>query len=158
MNDMNGSRNLLAKNLQSLRKINRYSLESVAERIGVSRQAAAKWESGESIPDLINCDALAALYGVSLDDLVHYDQEKDGVVGVPPKNKHLYGTVQIGERGQIVLPKKARDAQGLKAGDMLVVLGDTSPESAGIALLKEESFMEGFRQMRDILENKENQE
>ena len=105
MNDTNEQKNHLAYNLATLRKQQRLTLEQVAERIGVTRQAVAKWETGESMPDLINCDALATLYNVSLDDLVHFDQEATGI-GVPPKDKHLFGTVQIGERGQIVIPKK----------------------------------------------------
>ena len=103
----------LAYNLATLRKQQRLTLEQVAERIGVTRQAVAKWETGESMPDLINCDALATLYNVSLDDLVHFDQEATGI-GVPPKDKHLFGTVQIGERGQIVIPKKGAGAAGLQ--------------------------------------------
>lgn len=78
MNDTNEQKNHLAYNLATLRKQQRLTLEQVAERIGVTRQAVAKWETGESMPDLINCDALATLYNVSLDDLVHFDQEATG--------------------------------------------------------------------------------
>lgn len=39
----------LARNLTTLRQLNKYSQEDVAERIGVSRQAVAKWESGDSL-------------------------------------------------------------------------------------------------------------
>ena len=116
MNDTNEQKNHLAYNLATLRKQQRLTLEQVAERIGVTRQAVAKWETGESMPDLINCDALATLYNVSLDDLVHFDQEATGI-GVPPKDKHLFGTVQIGERGQIVIPKKARELLGYNPGE-----------------------------------------
>lgn len=131
----------LARNLASLRKKKRLSQENVAEAIGVSRQAVAKWEAGESMPDIINCDALAVFYGVSLDDLLHFDQKKEGVF-VPPKGKHIFGTVQVGERGQIVIPKKARELFELKHGDMLVVLGDSNPGTAGIALVPSAFFMQ----------------
>ena len=63
---------MLNENLLNLRKINKYSQEYVAEQIGVSRQAVAKWETGETTPDIVNCKALADLYDVSLDDLVNY--------------------------------------------------------------------------------------
>ena len=131
----------LTYNLASLRKQKRLSQESVAEAIGVTRQAVAKWETGESMPDIINCNALASFYGVSLDDLIHFDQKKEGVF-VPPKGKHIFGTVQIGERGQIIIPKKARDLFGLKHGDTLVVLGDSNPGTAGIALVLSDYFMQ----------------
>lgn len=38
----------IARNLTMLRQLNKYSQEDVAEQIGVSRQAVAKWESGVS--------------------------------------------------------------------------------------------------------------
>ena len=39
----------ISRNLTTLRQLNKYSQEEVAERIGVSRQAVAKWESGVSL-------------------------------------------------------------------------------------------------------------
>lgn len=106
----------IARNLTTLRQLNKFSQEDVAERIGVTRQAVAKWEAGESVPDILNCDALAKLYDVELDDLIHYDQEQTGE-SIPPKGKHIFGTVRVGERGQIVLPKQARDVFKIKPGD-----------------------------------------
>lgn len=139
MNNMK-EQDSLAINLYNLRRYKKLSLEKVAEIIGVSRQTVGKWESGESIPDIIHCDALAALYDVTLDNLVHFDQEREGM-GLPPKGKHLFGTVQIGERGQIVIPKKARDMLNYKYGDTLVVLGDTNADIAGIALVASDVFL-----------------
>lgn len=96
---MNDTKNNIARNLRYLRDKNRLTQEDVAEKIGVSRQAVAKWENGESLPDIINCEALADLYDVSLNDLVRYNSEKEGFP-IPPKNKHIFGVVTIGERGQ----------------------------------------------------------
>ena len=47
----------------------------------------------------------------------------------------------LGERGQIVLPKKARDTLKLKLGDSFIVLGDTTPGSTGIALIDSQTFL-----------------
>ena len=129
----------IAYNLTTLRQLNKFSQEEVAEQIGVSRQAVAKWEAGQSVPDILNCDALAKLYDVELDDLIHYDQGQ--TESIPPKGKHIFGTVRVGERGQIVLPKQARDVFNIKPGDRVVVLGDESLEHPGIALMKEEYFL-----------------
>ena len=133
-------KNNISQNLAVLRHFNKYSQEEVAERIGVSRQAVAKWEAGESIPDILNCDALARLYDVEIDDLLHHDQGQSGE-SIPPRGKHIFGTVRVGERGQIVLPKRAREVFKIKPGDQLVVLGDESLEHPGIALMKEEFFL-----------------
>ena len=137
---MKMQKNKIAQNLMVLRQLHQLSQEEVAGRLGVSRQAVAKWETGQSVPDILNCDALAKLYDVELDDLLHYDQEQTGK-SIPPRGKHLFGTVRVGERGQMVLPKQAREVFGIKPGDRLVVLGDENPEHPGIALMKEEFFL-----------------
>ena len=54
-----------------------------------------------------------------------------------PKGKHIFGTTKINDRGQIVIPKKARELFGINSGDALVVLGD---EAEGIAIIKAEIF------------------
>lgn len=40
------------------------------------------------------------------------------------RGKHVFGTVRVGEKGQIVIPKEARALFGIKPGDNLLVLGD----------------------------------
>lgn len=50
-----------------------------------------------------------------------------------PKGHYIFGTVKVGERGQIIIPKEARDIFQIKAGDTLIVLGD---EKWGIAVTK----------------------
>ena len=129
-----------------LRKLHNLTQEDVAEKVGVSRQAVAKWESGETMPDLEKSRLLAETFGVSLDDLANFEPDKNLNVSVPPKGKHLFGVVTIGEKGQIVIPAKARKIFNLKAGDQLVVLGD---ETQGLALMK----TEGFLSIADIIRN-----
>lgn len=60
----------LAENLQMYRKKNGLSQEELAEKCDVSRQAIAKWESGESVPSIERLVFLADLYDISLDELV----------------------------------------------------------------------------------------
>lgn len=50
-----------------------------------------------------------------------------------PEGHYIFGTVKVGERGQIVIPKEARDVFDIQAGDTLIVLGD---EKWGIAVTK----------------------
>ena len=125
-------------NLIQMRKINRLTQEDVAEKVGVTRQAVAKWESGETVPDLDKCKILADLFGVTLDDLANYDSEENMGLGVPPKGKHLFGIVTVGDKGQIVIPAKARKVFDISAGDQLVVLGD---ETQGMAVMKAQDFL-----------------
>ncbi len=141
----------ISRNLTALRQYYKYSQEAVAEKVGVSRQAVAKWESGETTPDIINCGALAELYQVSVDDLLYFDQAREKI-GIPPKGKHLFGTVKVGERGQIVLPKKARDIFRIQPGDLLVVLGDENPGSAGLALVPGEVFLKNAELFQSALQ------
>lgn len=48
-----------------------HATEKMAEKIGISRQAYAKWEKGESVPDVMRCQKLAELYGTSIDSLLN---------------------------------------------------------------------------------------
>ena len=56
-----------------------------------------------------------------------------------PKGKHIFGTVKVGERGQIVIPKEAREIFDINPGDSLLVLGD---EDQGIAIVKADVMKE----------------
>ena len=58
-----------------VRKDRGLSQEEVAEAVGVSRQAVAKWESGQGYPDIENLVALSDLFGVSIDRLVKPDSD-----------------------------------------------------------------------------------
>ncbi|MBP7176232.1 MAG: helix-turn-helix transcriptional regulator [Thermoclostridium sp.] len=58
------------KKLQLLRKEKGFSQEKLAEKIGVSRQAVAKWEVGQSYPDMGNLIFLSELFGITIDRLV----------------------------------------------------------------------------------------
>lgn len=50
------------------------------------------------------------------------------------KGRHFFGSTKVGERGQIVIPKEARDMFGIKPGDSLLVLGDE--QRGGLALVR----------------------
>ena len=78
-------------NLISLRKINNMSQEELADRLMVSRQTVSKYETGESLPDIEKCKALADIFGVTLDDLVNYKNEDGMGLGVPPKENMYLG-------------------------------------------------------------------
>ena len=129
---------MLKENILMLRNVNGYSQEEVAEKIGISRQAYAKWEKGETIPDVERCQKLAELYGVTIDALLNFSGKVGTTTLVPgPKGKHIFGTTKINDRGQVVIPKKARDLFDIKPDDALIILGD---EAEGIAIVKADQF------------------
>ena len=131
-------------NLISLRKLNNMSQEELADRLDISRQTLSKYETGESLTDIEKCKAIANIFDVSLDDLVNYESEESGL-GVPPKGKHIFGMVKVGDKGQIVIPAKARKLFQINPGDNLIILGD---ESQGLAIINEKDFLkmtEAFR-------------
>lgn len=138
---------MLSDNLYNLRKLHKLSQEQVAARLGVSRQAVAKWEMGETAPDIHNCVALAQLYDVSVDELVSHDSAGSGMV-VPPRGKHLFGVVTVGDKGQIVIPKRARQIFHIQAGDRLMLLGD---EAQGIAIIKADDMLSLMDEMQRAL-------
>lgn len=57
-----------------------------------------------------------------------------------PEGKYAW-TATVGEKGQIVIPKQARDIFNIKPGDTLLILGD---EKRGIAILRKDAFSDLF--------------
>ncbi len=142
---------MLRENLVMLRRLNGYSQEQISEKLGISRQAYAKWETGATMPDIGKAAALAQVYGVTLDSLIK-TETAEGVGMIPPaqRGKNIWGTVTIGDRGQIVIPKAARDKFALKGGDRLVVVSDEH----GVALIPAEDFERRMREFMDKLNEK----
>lgn len=136
---------MLSDNISMLRMMNGYSQEEVAARVGISRQAYAKWEKGESLPDVLRCQKLAALYGTTIDALLNFDAKVGQTALLPaPKGKHIFGTVKLNDHGQVVIPKKARAMFQLQPGDEMVVLGD---EAEGLAMIRADVFEARLQQL-----------
>lgn len=142
---------MLKDNLVMLRNIHGYSQETIAEKIGISRQAYAKWETGATVPDIEKCSLLAEVYETTIDSLVRTEPvEGIGMMPPAPKGKNIWGSVMINDRGQIVIPKGARDIFGLVGGQRLIVLSDEH----GIALIPDEAFMSNMKMvMKQIYED-----
>ncbi len=138
---------MLKDNLAMLRNMHGFSQEQIAEKIGISRQAYAKWESGATIPDIEKCSLLAKVYGTSIDSLVK-TETVDGVGVIPPapNGKNIWGAVTINDRGQFVIPKGARDKFGLTGGQRLIVASD----ELGIALFPAEAFEQMMKKAMEL--------
>lgn len=67
----------LGDHLFCARKNKGLSQEMVAEKLGVSRQTISKWETDETLPDIRQSKNLAVLYGLSLDELIDWDGDRN---------------------------------------------------------------------------------
>ena len=76
------------------------------------------------------------IFDITVNDLAADIAEED-LDFVAPKGKHIFGLVTVGERGQIVIPKDARELFAINPGDKLLVMGD---EKQGIAIVKADAF------------------
>ena len=129
---------MFSENLVQMRKFLSMTQEELAEKVGVTRQSIAKWEAGDSLPDLEKSKLLAEVLGVSLDEVANHEPDDNLGLGLAPKGKYLFGMVTVGDKGQIVIPAKARKIFNILPGDSLVVLGD---EDQGMALMKSDYFL-----------------
>ncbi|MBE6111382.1 MAG: helix-turn-helix domain-containing protein [Erysipelotrichaceae bacterium] len=142
---------MLKDNLAMLRNIHGFSQEAIADKIGISRQAYAKWESGATVPDIEKCALLADVYETTIDSLIRTEPlEGVGMIPPAPKGKNIWGTVTVNDRGQIVIPKGARDAFNLFTGERLIVLSDEN----GIALVPEKAFAASMQRVMESMTQK----
>ncbi len=139
---------MLKDNLAMLRNMHGYSQEQIAEKIGISRQAYAKWETGATVPDIEKCALLAKVYGTTVDGLIR-TETVDGVGVIPPApaGKNIWGSVTINDRGQLVIPKGARDRFGLSGGQRLIVASDEH----GLALFPAEVFEDMMKKAMELI-------
>lgn len=133
---------MFASNIHYLRKKENLSQEEFAERFGVSRQSVAKWENGDSKPDVGKCVEIADYYELSMDVLLRIPLEEHDVGKETGEGKYIFGMAKVGERGQVVIPKYAREVFDIHPGDRLMVMGDVA--KGGLALAKV-SFGSFFR-------------
>ena len=68
------------------------------------------------------------------------------------RGRHIFGTARVGERGQIVIPKEARQVFGISAGDTLLILGD---EENGILVTKPEVLNDVARKIFETMDKGE---
>ena len=74
----------LGQNIQNARRAQGLSQETLAEKIGVSRQALGKWEKDTALPGLDNLQALAAALGIGVDALLGAENADPAVPAVTP--------------------------------------------------------------------------
>lgn len=75
----------LGNSLKEARKKSTLSQETVAEKLGVSRQTISKWETDDAIPDIYQSKKLAKLYNLSLDELIDFNLDQNEIEEVIKK-------------------------------------------------------------------------
>lgn len=71
-NEKSAIKTTLGQRLKEHRQRCQMTQEFVAEKLGVSRQAVSKWESGSSEPSTTNLIAISKLYGTTVEELVNH--------------------------------------------------------------------------------------
>lgn len=104
-----------AENLKMLRKQAGMSQEQLAEKIGVSRQAVTKWETGAGIPDIENIMAISTLFDISIDDLLSNESGSKKL----PETEYLYESVT-----EYDIDESKRYDMKLGGAKRLVLVGD----------------------------------
>lgn len=104
-----------AENLKMLRKQAGMSQEQLAEKIGVSRQAVTKWETGAGIPDIENIMAISTLFDISIDDLLSNESGSKKL----PETEYLYESVT-----EYDIDESKRYDMKLGGAKQLVLVGD----------------------------------
>jgi len=118
----------IADNLKVLRYKNGYTLEALAEIISVSRQSVAKWESGDSVPDIVNCVKLASLYKISLDELVNMSLKSIVDNDFVAEDGRICGVLEIQPENTLHIPDTIMEMFDLHCGDKILLLADRSRE------------------------------
>ena len=74
--DVREEKKAVCRSLGEALKAHRTEKQMTQEFLGVSRQAVSKWENGTSDPSTSNLCALAKLYGIPVEELLHETQEE----------------------------------------------------------------------------------
>ena len=68
------------------------------------------------------------------------------------KAPRIFGTAKVGDRGQIVIPKEAREFFGIEPGDTLLILGKTE---TGLIVTRPDALNDLANKIFDSVENEE---
>lgn len=145
------------------------SIETLAKRLGITRQTLTKWEKGITIPDVISMKKISNILGVpiekfldgieeselenTLEEQVKREEKLEKREKIKPQfgpaERYFFGAVTVRKDGRIEIPQKAMKKLGIEPGEKLLVLGDFE---RGLELIYEDILWEGRRnKMWDVL-------
>lgn len=119
----------VAERIQALRKAEGISQEELADKLGVSRQAVSKWESGQSCPDLDKILLLSTCFGVTTDYLLKGIEDNNSNLPVKRKvDARIFTAVGtaincIGLISAIIVWTERQIASSVAIGFLVMILG-----------------------------------
>lgn len=129
-----------SEKLQELRKRKGLTQEEAAQALYVSRTAVSKWESGRGYPNIESLKAIAALFAVTVDELLSGDEvltiaEANQKQAVTHIRDLVYGLLDCGSLMFLFLPFFREQAAGMVRSVSLLLLRGTEPYLKGLYLL-----------------------
>ena len=126
----------IGEKIYTLRTKSGMTQEQLAEKMGVSRQAISKWESGVSVPELNKLKALANLFQVSLDELMGQKPAENIVSDESEKtdkSDKILKFVQMGQAVAIILLGIATIIQAVMIGELKGNISHLMSENARLS-------------------------
>ena len=155
---------MLGDKIRIYRSLGGFRIETLANKLGITRQTLTKWEKGITIPDVISMKKISDILGVPMEKFIagieEEEQKKEtlGFAELPkekqqfgPVERYFWGEVTIGRDRKIEIPQRAMKKMGIKPGEKLLLLGDFE---RGLELVYEDILWEGRRnKMKEDLMN-----
>ena len=115
----------IGEKIAQARREKRLTQEELADRLGVSRQAVSKWESGAALPETDKLARLSGLLGVSCDYLLCDDasEEQGNAFGRPKQEAEAAGQTLMEEKDARCLHRRPLTSGGVAVVAILVVAG-----------------------------------
>lgn len=131
-------------------------IETLAKKLGITRQTLTKWEKGITIPDVISMKKISDILGVPMEKFLEGIEEEELQLKKEkpleksaktkqqfgPEERQFFGTVTVRKDGRIDIPQRAMSKLGIEPGEKLLVLGDLE---RGLELIYEDILWEGRR-------------
>ncbi|MBQ8523135.1 MAG: helix-turn-helix transcriptional regulator [Clostridia bacterium] len=93
---MDELKNIIAENIQLLRRDAGMTQASLAEKLNYTDKAVSKWERGESVPDVAVLRDIAELFGVTVDYLLHREHERKAeIIPIHSKKRRVSNHASI---------------------------------------------------------------
>ncbi len=138
----------IGEKIQQLRKKEGLSQEALAERLGLSRQAVSKWESGTAIPSIDNLVELSKIFGVTVGELLQLEQASPRSSDSPAGSEDSMADPTSGAEGENEKRARKTERSGGEPGEEQDAEDDTEALDGVLSYLKEQESLRKEREKR----------